>query len=46
VATDAVFLALALLAMGVLLTYLGTRLRDMVGIKRSGKTASVFMTLI
>jgi len=46
VGTDAVFLAVTLLAIGVLLTYLGTRLIGAVGIKRPGKTVSVFMILI
>jgi hypothetical protein len=41
--TDAAFLAVTLLAIGVLLTYLGTRLSGAVGIKRPGKTVSVFM---
>jgi len=47
VGTDAVFLAVTLLVIGVLLTYLGTRLKGAVGIKRpAGKTVSVFMILI
>jgi hypothetical protein len=46
VGTDAVFLAVTLLAIGVLLTYLGTRLVGAVGIKRPGKTVSIFMILI
>jgi hypothetical protein len=47
VGTDAVFLAVILLAIGVLLTYLGTRLKGAVGIKRPvGKTVSVFMITI
>jgi len=47
VGTDAVFLAVTLLAIGVLLTYLGTRLIGAVGIKRpGGKAVSVFMILI
>lgn len=44
--TDAVFLAVTLLAIGVLLTYLGKRLSGAVGIKRPGKTVSVFLILI
>jgi hypothetical protein len=47
VGTDAVFLAVTLLAIGVLLTYLGTRLKGAVGIKKPvGKTISVFMMTI
>ncbi len=46
VGTDAVFLAVTLLAIGVLLTYLGTRLIGAVGIKRPGKTVSVFIITI
>lgn len=46
VGTDAVVLAVALLAVGVLLTYLGTRLIGAVGIKRPGKTVSAFMITI
>ena len=44
--TDAVFLAVTLLAIGVLFTYLGTRLIGAVGIKRPGKTVSVFMITV
>ena len=44
--TDAVVLAVTLLAIGVLLTYLGTRLIGAVGIKRPGKTVSAFMITI
>jgi len=45
--TDALFLAITLLAIGVLLTYLGRRLVDAVGIKRpAGKTVSLFMILM
>jgi len=47
VGTDAVFLAVTLLAIGVLFAYLGTRLRDAVGIKRPvGQTVGVFMIVI
>jgi hypothetical protein len=46
VGTDAVVLAVTLLAIGVLLTYLGTRLIGAVGIKRPGKTVSAFMITI
>jgi hypothetical protein len=46
VGTDVVFLAVTLLAIGVLLTYLGTRLIGVVRIKRPGKAVSVFMILI
>jgi len=46
VGTDAVVLAVTLLAIGVLLTYLGTRLIRAVGIKRPGKTVSAFMITI
>jgi len=46
VGADAVFLAVTLLAIGVLLTYLGTRSKGAVGIKRPGKTVSVFIMLI
>jgi hypothetical protein len=47
VGTDAVFLTVTLLAIGVLLTYLGSRLIVAVGIKKSaGKTVSVFLILI
>ena len=46
VGTDAVLLAVTLLAIGVLFTYLGTRLIGAVGIKRPGKTVSVFMITI
>jgi hypothetical protein len=47
VGTDAVFLAVTLLAIGVLFAYLGTRLIGAVGIKRPvGKTAGVFMMVI
>ena len=46
VGTDAVFLAVTLLAIGVLLTYLGTKLIGTVKIKRPGKTVGVFMILI
>jgi hypothetical protein len=46
VGTDSVFLAVALLAIGVLLTYLGKRLFGTFGVKRPGKTVSVFMILI
>jgi hypothetical protein len=46
VGTDAVFLAVTLLAVGVLLTYLGTKLIGAVGIKRPGKAVSVFMITI
>jgi hypothetical protein len=47
VGTDAVFLAVTLLAIGVLLTYLGTKLIGAVGVKRpAGKTVSVFMITI
>jgi hypothetical protein len=47
VGTDAVFLAVTLLVIGVLFTYLGTRLIGAVGIKRPvGKTVSVFMITI
>jgi hypothetical protein len=46
VGTGAVFLAVTLLAIGVLFTYLGTRLIGAVGIKRPGKTVSVFMITI
>ena len=44
--TDAVFLAVTLLAIGVLLTYLGTRLTGSVRIKRPGKNVSVLMITI
>jgi hypothetical protein len=44
--TDAVFLALTLLAIGVLLTYLGTKLRRAVGVKQPGKFIGVFLILI
>jgi hypothetical protein len=44
--TDALFLGVMLFAIGVLFTYLGTRLKGAVGIKRPGKTVSVFMILI
>ena len=44
--TDAVVLAVTLLAIGVLFTYLGTRLIGAVGIKRPGKAVSVFMITI
>ena len=44
--TDAVFLAVTLLAIGVLLTYFGTRLIGPVGIKRPGKTVGVFLVMI
>jgi hypothetical protein len=47
VGTDAVFLAVTLFAIGVLLTYLGTRLIGAVGIKRPvGKAVGVFMIVI
>jgi len=46
VGTGAVVLAVTLLAIGVLLTYLGTRLIGAVGIKRPGKTVSAFMITI
>ena len=46
VGTDAVFLAVTLLTIGVLLTYLGTRLIGVVGIKRPGKAVSAFMITI
>jgi hypothetical protein len=46
VGTDAVFLAITLLAIGILLTYLGTRLIGAVGVRKPGKTVSVFMMLI
>jgi hypothetical protein len=46
VGTEAVFLALTLLASGILLTYLGTRFSGAVRIKTPGKTVSVFMILI
>jgi hypothetical protein len=46
VGTDAAFLAVTLLAIGVLLTYLGTRLIGVVGVKRPGKTVSIFLILI
>jgi hypothetical protein len=46
VGTDAVFLAVTLLAIGVLLAHLGTRLIGAVGIKRPGRTVSVFMITI
>jgi hypothetical protein len=45
VGTDAVFLAVTLLSIGVFLTYLGTRLIGTVGIKRPGKTVSLFMIM-
>lgn len=45
--TDAVFLAVVLLAIGILLTYLGTRLTAAVGIKKpAGRTLSVFLIFI
>ncbi len=43
---DAVFLAVTLLAIGILLTYLGTRLRGRIGVKKPGKTVIAFMMLI
>jgi hypothetical protein len=47
VGTDTVFLALTLLAIGVLLTYLGARLIGAVGVRRPvGKTVSVLMITI
>jgi hypothetical protein len=46
VGTDAVFSALAVLVMGILFTYLGTRLSGAVRIKRPGKAVSVFMIMI
>jgi hypothetical protein len=47
VGTDAVFLAVTLLAIGVLFTYLATRLIGAVGIKRSvGKTVGVLLITI
>jgi hypothetical protein len=46
VGTDAVLLAVTLLAIGILLTYLGTRFSGAVRIKRPGKAVSVFMILI
>lgn len=46
VGTDAVFLAVTLLAIGVFVMYLGTRLIGAVGIKRPGRTVSVFMIII
>jgi hypothetical protein len=44
--TDAVFLAVTLLAIGVLITYLGTRLRNAIGVKPPGKTVAIFLILI
>ena len=44
--TEAVLLALVLLAIGVLVTYLGTRLSGAVGVKRPDTTIGVFMILI
>jgi hypothetical protein len=46
VGTDAVFLAVTLLAIGVLLTYLGRKLIGVVGIKRPGKAVGAFMITI
>jgi hypothetical protein len=46
VGTDAIFLAVTLLAIGVLLMYFGTRLTGKVGIRRSGKTVSVFLIVM
>ena len=43
---DALFLAVALFAIAVLLVYLGTRLSGAIGIKRPGKFVSVFMIMI
>jgi hypothetical protein len=43
VGTDALFLALALLAIGMLLAYSGTRFTRAVGIKRPGKAVSIFL---
>ena len=44
--TDAVLLTVALLAIGVLLTYLGTRLKDPIGTKGPGRTVGIFMLLM
>jgi len=46
VGTDALSLAVILLAIVVLLIYLGARLRGAVGIKRPGRFVSVFMIMI
>jgi hypothetical protein len=46
VGTDAVFLMVTLIAIGASLTYLGTRLTGAVGVKKPGKTVSVFLILI
>jgi hypothetical protein len=43
VGIDAIALAITLIAIGVLFMYLGTRLIGAVGVKRPGKTVSVFM---
>jgi hypothetical protein len=43
VGSDALFLAVALLAIGVLLIYFGMRLNDVIRIKRPGKVLSVFV---
>jgi|SRR5208283_1381615 len=44
--TDAIFLGITVLVIGVIFAYLGIRLTHPVGIKRPGKTVSVFLVLM
>ncbi|HYW01848.1 MAG TPA: hypothetical protein VE862_10270 [Candidatus Acidoferrum sp.] len=44
--TDAIFLGITVLVVGVIFAYLGIRLKHPVAVKRPGKTVSVFIVLI